>query len=53
MYVDIGDIYFHQITQTHKELENKSNFDKLTYLFGEKPQYAVKICELLPQEQGN
>ena len=33
--------YFPQITQTHKEFENKSNFDKLPYLFGEIPHCAI------------
>jgi hypothetical protein len=47
--------YFPQITQAHKEFENKSNFDQLTYLLGEIPQchHSSKVCDLLPQEKGN
>ena len=37
IYDHIRDTYFPQITQTHKEFEKKSNFDKLSYLFGEIP----------------
>ena len=41
MYDNIRDTYFPQITQTHKEFEKKSNFDKLPYLLGENPQCAI------------
>jgi hypothetical protein len=46
MYVHIIGTYFSQITQIHKEFENKPNFDKLTYLLGEIPQCAITaaIC---------
>ena len=37
MYDHIRDTYFPQITQIHKEFQNKSNFDKLQYLLGEMP----------------
>jgi hypothetical protein len=37
MYDHIRDTYFPQITQIHKEFENKSIFDKLPYLLGEIP----------------
>ena len=33
--------YFPQITQTHVDFENNSNFDKLPYLLGEIPQCAI------------
>jgi hypothetical protein len=32
MYDHVRDTYFPQITQTHKEFENKSNIDKLPHL---------------------
>ena len=41
MYDHIRDTYFPQITQTHKEFENKSNFDKFPYLLGEIPLCAI------------
>ena len=41
MYDHIRDTYFPQITLTHKEFENKSNFDKLPYLLAEIPQCAI------------
>ena len=41
MYDHIRDTYFTQITQIHKELENKYNFNKLPYLLGEIPQCAI------------
>jgi hypothetical protein len=46
MYVHIRDTYFPQITQIHKELDNKPDFDKLSYLLGEIPQCAITaaIC---------
>jgi hypothetical protein len=34
-------IVFPQITQTRKEFENKSNFEKLSYLLGDIPQCAI------------
>ncbi|CDQ67801.1 unnamed protein product [Oncorhynchus mykiss] len=39
--------YFPQITQTHKESENKSNVDKLPYLLGEIPpcRQSSKSCD--------
>ena len=40
-YDHIRDAYFPQITQIHKELENKSNFDKLPYLLGEIPRCST------------
>ena len=42
MYDHIRDTYFPQITQIHKEFENKPNFDKLQYLLGEIPQCHKK-----------
>ena len=45
MYDHIIDTYFPQITQTHKEFENKSNFDKLPYLLGEIPQCAITAAK--------
>jgi hypothetical protein len=39
--------YFPQITQTHKELENKYNFDKLSYLLGEIPQCAITAARFV------
>ena len=47
MYDHIRDTYFPQITQTHKEFENKSNFDKLPYLFGEIPQCAITAARFV------
>ena len=41
MYDHIREIHFPQITQIHKEFENKSNFDKLPYLVGEITQCAI------------
>ena len=41
MYDHIRDTHFPQITQTKKEFENNSNFDKLPYLLGEIPQCAI------------
>ena len=41
MYDHIRDTYFPQITQTHKEFEEKSNFEKLPYLLGEIQQCAI------------
>ena len=46
MYDHIRETYFPQITQTHKEFENKSNFDKLAYLLGELPQCASQQQDL-------
>ena len=46
MYDHTRDTYFPQITQTHKEFENKTNFDKLTYLLGEIPQCASQQQDL-------
>ena len=55
MYDHIRDTYFTQITQTHKELENKSNFDKLPYLLGEtlsRPDLSSFIMALFLFGQG-
>ena len=41
IYDHIRDTYFPQITQIHKEFENKSNFDKLPYPLGEILQCAI------------
>ena len=38
---DHRDTYFPQITQIHKEFENKPNIDRLPYLLGEIPQCAI------------
>ena len=46
MYDHIRDTYFPQITQIHKELENKSNVDKLPYLLGDIPQCASQQHDL-------
>ena len=43
----IRDTYFPQITQIHKEFENKSNFDKLTYLLVEIPQCAITAARFV------
>ena len=45
MYDHIKDTYFPQITQIHKEFENKPNFDKFPYLLGEIPQCAITVAE--------
>ena len=47
MYDHIRDTYFPQITQTHKELKNKSKFDKLPYLLGEVPQCAITAARFV------
>jgi hypothetical protein len=44
MYDHIRDTYF---PQTHKELENKPNFDKHPYLLGEVAQCAHKAARLV------
>ena len=44
MYDHIRDTYFPPITQTHKEFENISNFDQLSYLLGEIPHCAIKAA---------
>jgi hypothetical protein len=41
MYYHSRDTYFPQITQTHKDCENKSNIDKLPYMLGEIPQCVI------------
>ena len=38
-------LYFPQITQIHKEFENKPDFDKLPYLLGEIPQCAITVAK--------
>ena len=47
MYDHIRDTYFPQITKTHKEIENKSNFYKLPYLLGEIPQCAITAARFV------
>jgi hypothetical protein len=47
MYDHIRETYFPQITQTHKEFENKSNFDKLPYLLGEIPQCSITAARFV------
>ena len=47
MYDHISDTYFPQITQTHKAIENKSNFDKLPYLLGEIPQCVITAARIV------
>ena len=48
MYDHIRDTYFPQITQIHKEFENKSNTDKLPYLLGKIPQCASQQQDVWP-----
>jgi hypothetical protein len=38
---------FLQITQIHKELENKADFDKLPYLLDEIPQCSITAARLV------
>ena len=47
MYDHIRETYFPQITQIHKEFENKLNFEKLPYLLGEIPQCAITAARLM------
>ena len=47
MYDHIRDTYFPQITQIHKEFENKSNFDELPYLLGEIPQSVITAARFV------
>ena len=47
MYDHIRETYFPQITQIHKEFENKSNFEKLPYLLGEIPQCAITAARFV------
>ena len=47
MYDHIRDTYFPQITQIHKEFENKPNFDKLPYLLGEIPQCTIRAARFV------
>jgi hypothetical protein len=46
MYEHIRDTYFPQITQIHKEFENKSKFDK-PYLLGVIPQSAITAARFV------
>jgi hypothetical protein len=46
MYDHIRDTYFPQITQIHKDFENKPDLDKFPYLLGEIPQCASQQQEL-------
>ena len=48
MYDQIRDTYFTQITQTHKELDTKSNFDNVPYLLGEIPRCAITAARCAP-----
>jgi hypothetical protein len=43
IYDHISDTYFLQITQTHKEFENKPTFYQLPYLLGEIPAAARSV----------
>ena len=47
MYDHIRDTYLPQITQIHKEFENKPDFDKLPYLLGEIPQCAITVARFV------
>jgi hypothetical protein len=47
VYDRIRETYFPQITQTHKEFENKSNFDKLPYILVEIPQCAITAARFV------
>jgi hypothetical protein len=47
MYDHIRDTYFPQITETHKEFENKPNFDKLPYNLGEIPQCTITAARFV------
>ena len=47
MYDHIRDTYFPQITQIHKEFENKPNFEKLPYLLGVIPQCAITAARFV------
>ena len=43
----ILETHFPQITQIHKEFENKPDFDKLSYLLDEIPQCAITVARCL------
>ena len=47
MYDHIRHTYFPQITQIHKEFENKHNFDTLPHLLGEIPQCAITAARFV------
>ena len=47
MYDHIRDTDFPQITQIHTEFENKSNFDKLSYVLGDIPQCAITAARFV------
>ena len=47
MYDHIRDTYFPQITQTHKEFENKSNFGELPYILCEIPHCAITAARFM------
>jgi hypothetical protein len=47
MYNNIRETYFLQITQSHKEFENKPNFDKLTHLLGEILQCSITAARFV------
>ena len=43
--------YFPQITQIYKELENKPDFDKLSYLLGKISQCAITAARCVTSEE--
>ena len=47
MYDHIRETYFPQITQIHKEFENKHDFDKLPCLQGEIPQCDITAARFV------
>jgi hypothetical protein len=55
MYDHVRNNYFPLITQTHKEFENKSNFNKLPSIGRNNTvcNHSSTICDLLPKENGN
>ena len=47
MYDHIRDTHFPQITQMHKELENKKSFDELPYPLGEIPPRDITAARFV------
>ena len=47
MYDHIRDTYIPQITEIHKEFENKPDFKNLTYQLGEIPQCAITAANTI------
>ena len=47
MHDHIRETYYPQITQIHKEFENKPNFEKLPCLLGEIPQCAITAARFV------